>query len=193
MLMQNTFAPLMAQAADPVSPAAALGGVMIFLGVAFLLAVVFSAIFIHLAAKLLGFSQTFGTAMFAVLWQMLFGVVLFVVLAMSTAIVPALAAFAPFTQWLGATLGIRQAYNTTFFRALAAAFLSGILTVVAVVVMLVVLALAAGLSMKQIQDEINKRKEPTTSVEANIRRSDGGSGEGALKRSTPARCLSLQA
>lgn len=187
MTMQNLFAPIMAQGVDPASAVATLGGVMLVLGLAFLFAIIFSAIFIHLASKLLSFSQTFGTAMIAVLWQMLFSVVLFVLLVVGSVIIPALAMLAPFTHWASATLGIRQAYNTSFLRALAAAFLSAVLTVVALFVMLFVLLIATGVTWKQLQDQINKPKEPTTTVE--WLRGDG-SGAGEFTRSTPVRYLS---
>jgi len=188
----NLFSPLAAQA-DAATVFAALGGAFFAVAILFLVWLVLSAFFIHLAAHVMGFPASMGTAMRAVLWQVVFCFILAIVFGLASAVFPPAALVAPiFIQWVGATLGIRQAYRVEFFRALIAAFLSGLFAWVAIVLLAIVVMLLMGASLQQMRDKIEAEKQPTTSVEWFDGRGNRG-GAGDVTHSMPARYLLLQA
>lgn len=157
-------------AADPATFFAVLGGTVFGVVAIFLLWLVVMAFFIHLAAHVMGFPAGLGTAMRAVLWQILFIFLFGIAFGLASAVLPPVALVAPFLiQWLGAAFGIKQAYHIEFFRALIAAFLSGLIAWVAIVIIAIVAMILMGASLQQMRDKMEQEKaeKPTTSVEWN--------------------------
>lgn len=191
-MFMNWISPVMA--ADPATFFAALGGAFVALAVFFVIWLVLNAIFIHIAAHVMGFNASMGTAMRAVLWQVVFGFLLAIIFGVVSAVIPAVALVAPIVvQWFGAALGIRQAYSVEFFRALIAAFLSGLFAWVAIVAVVIVVMILMGISLQQMREKIEKEKQPTTSAEWFDSRVRTESGAGGLTRSAHARYLLLPA
>jgi hypothetical protein len=144
-------------AVDPAVVGASLGALVLIFFFSLLVWLVICGFFIHIAAKITGIAKTFGYAVSAVLWQVLFAILLSIGFALMTMIFIPLAPAVPFlTHWLAMSLGIRQAYSADFLRSVLTAVLASIFSAMVAVGLVVLLVVLGLFSISEFKENIRK-------------------------------------
>jgi succinate dehydrogenase hydrophobic anchor subunit len=156
--MLSAIQPILATA--PATQGLAAGAALLFFCLFVFLSLVFSALFIHVAAGIMGIARgyTFGTAIKAVLWQILYVIVLSVLLVIVATVLPPIAVAAPLLPWFAATFGIQQAYAAPFFTSLVTAVISVLLVYALLFLCAFAIAFGFGLSLTQMLQDMQRRQ-----------------------------------
>lgn len=166
MFNSFTHSIFAAQAAEPVSAGAAIGASILILVLGILIYLCISGLFIHVAAGTLKLGGTFGTAVSAALWQILFSFLFGIALSLLAVVVFPLAPAAPFVaSWLGITMGIKQAYRCEFLQALLTGVLAWVFAVIAMTALIFVLVVAGLFSLNNLPKTLQPEAMPPSGVE----------------------------
>lgn len=165
MNIQNALclaaSPVLGAAAEA---AVAFGTVLGFVALCILLWVLFDAVFIHIAMRIVGWPRPFGKAILAVFYSVL---VSFVLVILASFFFPLIGHF--LLGLAANTIAIMIAYEAEIWRSLLGAFISWLLATICVVGTIFVLFLALGLTIPfQLDRQPQPAPPPEKSIQARV-------------------------